>query len=682
MPGDTPQSPAGDPSRRAFYFNGGFLTNARVRRILKLAGHDLRLGKPGPRDDILVWGHSPYAARGEAAAKATGAHILRVEDAFLRSLHPGRDGEPPLGLTVDRRGAWFDSRQPSDLEHMLATHPLDDTALLDRARDGIARMRDAHLTKYSAVDPAIVPPAPGYVLVIDQTRGDASIRLGGAGDNTFREMLVYAREENPGTRIVIKTHPETQSGHRPGHYGDADCDATTTLCTDPISPWSLMEGAVAVYTVTSQLGFEAIFAGHKPRVFGQPFYAGWGLSDDRNPVARRRRTLTRAQLFAAAMLEYPIWYDPYRDRLGRFEDVLGTMEARARAWREDRFGHVALGIRAWKRAPMQEIFGGAGPALRFAKSSEAALAAHRPVMVWAGQETDALRETLGALPLIRVEDGFLRSRGLGADLIPPLSLVTDDLGIYYDPTRPSRLEALITEAAALPAPRLNRAEALVEVLIKSGLSKYNVGAAEALDLPQGRDVVLVPGQVEDDASIRLGAGEIRSNLSLLRKARALFPEGFLIYKPHPDVEAGLREGRIEATDMAGLADLVAENADPVALISRADHVVTMTSLLGFEALLRGVSVICLGAPFYAGWGLTRDLGPVPARRDAKPSLGALVHAALIAYPRYFDPVTRTACPVEVAVGRLARDAIPRPAIRLRALAKLQGWFAGYAHLWR
>jgi len=682
MPGDRANPPAGDAPRRAFYFNGGFLTNARVRRILKLAGHDLRLGKPGPGDDILVWGHSRYAARGEAAARATGAHIVRVEDAFLRSLHPGRAGEPPLGLTVDRRGAYFDSRQPSDLEHLLATHPLDDTALLDRARDGIARMRDAHLSKYSATDPALDPPTPGYVLVIDQTRGDASIRLGGANDATFREMLVYARQEHPGARIVIKTHPETQGGHRPGHYGPADCDAATTLYTDPISPWSLMEGAVAVYAVSSQLGFEAIFAGHKPHVFGQPFYAGWGLSDDRNPVARRSRTLTRAQIFAAAMLEYPVWYDPYHDRIGRFEDVLGALEARAHAWRADRFGHVALGMRAWKRAPLQKIFGSSGPALRFAKNPGSARAARRAVMVWAGQETTALRAELADLPLTRVEDGFLRSRGLGADLIPPLSLVTDDLGIYYDPTRPSRLEALITEAAGLPTPRLRRAEALIDRLIKAGLSKYNVGAASVPDLPRGRDVILVPGQVEDDASIRLGAGETRTNLGLLQQARARHPDGFLIYKPHPDVEAGLRAGRIDGGDMAGLADLVAEHADPVALISRADHVVTMTSLLGFEALLRGVGVTCLGAPFYAGWGLTRDLGPTPARRRARPSLAALVHAVLIAYPRYFDPVTGSACPVEIAVDRLAHDTIPRPAIRLRALARLQGWFAGYAYLWR
>lgn len=685
MPGLSAQTPpAGSRPRRAFYFSGGFLTNARVRRILSLAGHELRLGKPAPGDDVLVWGHSPYAARGEKAAAATGAQVVRVEDAFLRSLRPGRAGDPPLGLTIDRRGAWFDSRQPSDLEHLLATHPLDDTTLLDRAREAIARLREGHLTKYCAVDPALPAPPPGYVLVIDQTRGDASIRLGGATDGTFREMLVLAQEENPGARIVIKTHPETSGGHRPGHYGREDTSDRISLCADPHSPWVLMEGAVAVYTVSSQLGFEAILAGHRPQVFGQPFYAGWGLTEDRNPVDRRSRRLTRAQLVAAALILYPRWYDPYRDRLCGLEDVLATLEAEARAWRQDRRGHVAIGMRAWKKGPLQKVFAATGPALRFGETPAAAVRHGRPVMVWAGKETPDLREACdrAALPLARVEDGFLRSRGLGAELIPPLSLVTDDLGIYYDPTRTSRLEHLIAEAASLPPERLRRAERLVAALIATGVSKYNLDGESALPDPGGRDVVLVPGQVEDDASIRLGAGRVETNLALLETARARHPDAFLVYKPHPDVEAGLRTGRVAQDALSRLADHVAHRADPMALIARADRVVTMTSLLGFEALLRGVPVTVTGAPFYAGWGLTEDIGQIPARRRARPSLAALAHAALIAYPRYHDPLTGRPCPVEVAVERLASGRIPSPALRLRALAKLQGWFAGHAWLWR
>ncbi len=676
--------PADTSSRRAYYFTGGFLTNARVRRILELSGYELKLGKPGADDDILVWGHSPYAKRGEAMAASTGAQIVRVEDAFLRSLHPGRDGEPPMGLTIDRRGAYFDASKPSDLEHLLATHALDNTSLLDRAREAIDRMKAGHLTKYSAVDPAIEPPTPGYVLVIDQTRGDASIRLGGATQNTFREMLVFAREENPGARIVIKTHPETAGGHRDGHYGEADCDDLTELCTDPISPWVLMEGAVAVYTVTSQLGFEAILAGHKPRVFGQPFYAGWALTDDRNPVDRRTRKLTRAQLVAGALLLYPTWYDPYRDRLCGLEDVLGALEAQSRAWRADRNGYSALGMRAWKRGPFQKVFGQSGTPLRFIDKAERAIASEKPIMVWASKDCSKLRQICedAGRALIRVEDGFLRSRGLGADLIPPLSLVTDDLGIYYDPTRESRLELMIAAAAERPAKRLFRAERLIRALIATGLSKYNVGAKPELPDLAGREVVLVPGQVEDDASIRLGAGKIATNLDLLRQARMLHPDAFLIFKPHPDIEAGLRQGTVPEDELAILADMVAHHSDPIALIAIADRVVTMTSLLGFEALLRGVPVTATGAPFYAGWGLTEDLGPVPARRQARPNISSLAHAVLIEYPRYFDPVTGLACPVEVAVERLATGDIPAPAIQLRWLAKLQGWFAGHAWLWR
>lgn len=108
----------------------------------------------------------------------------------------------------------------------------------------------------------------------------------------------------------------------------------------------------------------------------------------------------------------------------------------------------------------------------------------------------------------------------------------------------------------------------------------------------------------------------------------------------------------------------------------------MTSLLGFEALLRGTPVTTYGAPFYAGWGLTTDLGNIPERRRARPSLEGLVHATLIDYPRYFDPLTGKICPVEVIVERLAEGPIPNPGPINRLLSKLQGIFATYAYLWR
>ncbi len=667
--------PAAGPAtdRRLFVYNGGFLTQRRVRRILQLAGYSLHLGLPRDGDSVAVWGNSPTAHRGLGIAAKRGVPVVRVEDAMLRSLFPGRAGEPPLGLLIDHSGVHFDPRQPSDLEQLLATHPLDDTALLNRARGAIARLSEAHLTKYSGFDPSLPAPPPGYVLVIDQTRGDASVTASGADRARFLEMLVFAQQENPGARIVIKTHPETASGFRAGHFGPEDTNERITLLTDPLSPWVLFEGAVRVYTVSSQMGFEAIFAGHKPRVFGQPFYAGWGLTEDEFPVQRRQRTLTRAQIFAGAMMLYPKWYDPHRDSLCDLETAIEAMAATTRAWREDHRGWVATGMRLWKRGPLQRFFGTWVP-VTFRPDAASARETGKPWMVWAGKAEP------GQGDAIRIEDGFLRSRGLGADLVPPLSLVCDDLGIYYDPRQPSRLEKWIEARATLRPDQRLRTERLIDTLRARGLSKYNLGGAVDLEgLPEGKRI-LVPGQVEDDASIRTGTGAVSTNLALLKAARAAHPDAVILYKPHPDVEAGLRAGAIDAS---GLATRVLTRTDPTALLDHVDEVWTMTSLLGFEALLRTVRVVTFGAPFYAGWGLTDDRGDVvPPRRRQDVSLEGLVHAALIDYPRYYDPLTQRPCPVEVVVQRLADGTLPHPGVGNRLLAKAQGAFASKAHWWR
>lgn len=668
---DRPDTDAAQKNaRRLFVFNGGFLTNRRVRRILTLSGFDVKLGKPRAGDLVGVWGHSPTAPRGEKVAARTDTPILRIEDAFLRSVRTGRDGDDPVGLHIDYNGVHFDPATVCDLEEILRSHPLDDTVLLARARAGIATLKTRHLSKYNAFDSATPAPDPGYVVVIDQTRGDASVNASSADLNTFREMLFYAQTEHPSARIIIKTHPETVAGHRAGYYTEADTSSRIALCDTPMSPYTLFDGAIAVYTVSSQMGFEAILTGHKPVVFGQPFYMGWGLTDDRKPLDRRQRRLTRNQIFAAAMILYPKWYDPFHDRLCDFETATRTLTAAARAWRDDHAGWTAHGMRLWKRKPLQKFFGQYA-AVKFSNGAPTI----GPQMVWAGKITPALTARNAA----RIEDGFLRSRGLGADLIPPLSLVVDDLGIYYDPTAPSRLEAFIEASSALSEAARSRADALVTSLIKNGLSKYNVGARTVMDIPAGRRI-LVPGQVEDDASILRGAGEINTNRGLLLACRSANPAAVIIYKPHPDVEAGLRTGTVP--DAADLADVVLTQIDPVTALSLVDDVWTMTSLLGFEALLRGKRVTCLGTPFYAGWGLTDDRAMPVTRRTATPDLTALAHAVLIDYPRYFDPKTGLPCPVEIVVARLASGDIPAPARRNRISAKLQGIFASYAYLWR
>ncbi len=644
---------ASAPRRRLYVYNGGFLTQTRIRRILALRGWEVRLGKPGPGDAVGVWGQSPTAPRGEAVAGLTGAPVVRVEDAFLRSLFPGRAGDPTLGLLIDETGVHFDAAAPSDLETLLATHPLDDPALLVRARTAIDALRRAHLSKFAATDPALPVPEPGFVLVLDQTRGDAAVAASGGDRAAFRAMLDAARAEHPGRRIVVKTHPETAQGHRGGHFDATDGAETLTA---PVSPWRLYDAAHAVYTLSSGAGFEAILAGRTPQVFGTPFYAGWGLTADRGaPLPRRGRKLTSDQLAAAALILYPAWYDPFHDRLCGIEEVIRTLGAQARAWRDDRAGWRAHGMSRWKHPHLRAFFGTHG-GIAFSGPQ-----GRRREMVWASATRPGETRT-------RIEDGFLRSRGLGARLTPPLSLVLDDLGIYYDPTRESRLERLIAESPTLPLAEIERARALVARIRALGLSKYNIGAAPPA-VPPGRKILVV-GQVEDDASILKGAGKIATNAALLELAARENPGAELIYKPHPDVEAGLRRGALDRLPDRVIA---APGTSAPALIDAVDEVWTMTSLLGFEALLRGKPVTVTGAPFYAGWGLTRDLGEIPARRSARPTLEALAHAALIGYPRYRDPVTGLACPPEIAVDRLASGATPPPRGLLARLQPLRRW---------
>ena len=515
------------------------------------------------------------------------------------------------------------------------------------------------------------------MLVIDQTFGDAALRASGAGKAEFKAMLAAARREHPDANIIIKSHAETILGHRRGYFRDADATDTTRLLATPISPWQLFDGAIAVYTISSQMGFEAILAGHTPHVFGQPFYAGWGLSKDRKPITGRTRILSRAQLFAAAMILYPIWYDPYRDQLCALEDVLDTLEAQSRAWRDDHRGWVACGMRLWKRPHLQSIFGRSKRIIfqnNLAKAHHTSTRHQRNLMVWASGHQDL------AFPTTRIEDGFLRSRGLGATLTPPLSLVADRLGIYYDPRAPSQLEQMIADTVTLRPDQKARAERLRQQVIGAGLTKYNAGqtAAEIT----GTRRILVPGQVEDDASILTAAGDIKTNLALLTAVRRANPDAIILYKPHPDVEARLRLGAVPDRDTAASADRVLTNTDSGTLLTQIDEVWTMTSLLGFEALLRNKRVVTYGAPFYAGWGLTHDLGRPPTRRVARPDLLGLLYATLIAYPRYFDPVTRLPCPVEVVLDRLNESASARHSPINRALSKLQGLCASRAVFWR
>lgn len=401
---------------------------------------------------------------------------------------------------------------------------------------------------------------------------------------------------------------------------------------DRLDPWALLDGAAEVRLPADDPRMLLALAAGKPLTL-----VGGGKADT---AALVRRHLTDWQ-----------WHDPFS---GTSISAMQAIEL-CGFWRQlidsNRGITAALGFAHWKRPTVAPLLWN-GEDTPFHRGVPTLAPADR-VAVWRSRLSAAQVRALGGRPVLEVEDGFIRSAGLGADCIPPLSIIVDGEGVHFDPNRSSGLEQLLQDGSFPPA-LLARAAALRTAIIAGGLSKYERGGTVTLPRPGGeRRHVLVPGQVEDDRAVTSG-GALSSNLELLQRARAeVGPAAYLIYKPHPDVLAGHRKGLIADAEMAGVADRVETTAPMSALIAMADEMHVNSSLAGFEALLRGKPVTVHGVPFYAGWGLTTDRGPVPARRTARRTLDEVVAAAYLLYPRYLDPASGLPCPAEVLVSRLS-----------------------------
>jgi capsular polysaccharide export protein len=339
---------------------------------------------------------------------------------------------------------------------------------------------------------------------------------------------------------------------------------------------------------------------------------------------------------------------------------------------------VCIGMSWWKRHRIADFLASAEgrPVFRRTVAGAVAAAGARggAIAVWATREPRHLAVAAASrgIPLVRIEDGFLRSVGLGSDFLPGLSIVLDETGIYFDPCRESDLERLLRDGA-FDAELLARARRLIDRLVEGGVTKYNLAdGGVRIPWPSGRRRLLVPGQVEDDLSVRFGGGEVRGNLDLLARVRAANPDAYIVYKPHPDVVAGHRKGAISLAATCHYADCVMRGGSIAALLGEIDELHTLTSLAGFEALLRRVPVTVYGRPFYAGWGLTQDVTPLDRGRHL--SLEALAAGALILYPRYLDPLTSQLCSPETVIDRLAQRDLWRPSLLVRA-RRLQGMLA-------
>lgn len=625
-------------------------------------------GRGAVLDGVAGWGLRPSTRRARAYALRYRLPYLALEDGFVRSFGTG-DHFPPLSLIVDDTGIYYDCTRPSALERLLASDA--DLLLPDvqAVREARAQLLQAGLSKYNHA-----PDMPAgmlregdaqRVLVIDQTAGDMSVALGGADAASFAAMLAAALAENPQATVYVKTHPEVTSGRKGGYLTAVQPSERVVVLRDAVNPLSLMAQMDRVYVVSSTMGFEALLAGKPVTCFGVPWYAGWGVTDDRQPghpaMARRAgRRRTVDELFAAGYVHYTRYLNPETHQLGSVFDVLDWLQRQREVARRYPGRMICVGFPRWRQFNFRGMLSLHVGRQVFVKNAQAA-AALQPqgadcLVCWGRVPPAGVAELAEAagVRLLRMEDGFVRSVGLGSDLIPPRSFVLDARGIYFDPSQPSDLDDMLNTRAFTPQD-LQRAQWVRGFIVRHGITKYNLEPLQAVQWAlAGRQVVLVPGQVEDDASIRFGCDTVQgvhTNAGLLQAARAQFPDAFIVFKPHPDVTSGNRAGRVALAVARQWADHVEVQASVVSCIEACDVVVTMTSLTGFDALLRGKQVVVHGRPFYAGWGLTQDVLPVP-RRERSLTLDELVAAALLHYPLYWDPLLKGYTTCEAVLRQL------------------------------
>lgn len=279
-----------------------------------------------PRFDMVAgWGQKPTSAKARLLAERTSTRYVSLEDGWIRSIEPGPQ-EAPLSIVVDRVGTHYVASRPTELEQLIALSARR-AGSPARAHRAIGMLRGHAISKYNAA-PMLSPrrlglgprPAGGRVLVVDQTVGDASVAGGLASIATFARMLAAARAENPDAELIVKTHPEVVSGRKQGYLGHATGPGIRLL-SDAVNPWSLLEAVDRVYVVSSQLGFEALMAGLPVVCFGAPYYAGWGLTDDRIVIQRRTARPTLEQLFSALYFDYARYVTPDGQRI-EFEDAV------------------------------------------------------------------------------------------------------------------------------------------------------------------------------------------------------------------------------------------------------------------------------------------------------------------------------------------------------------------------
>ena len=352
---------------------------------------------------FLGWGRKKSGQNAIALAKKFHGNYLLLEDGFIRSFGLGCEGSPSFSLVQDRIGIYYDSTTPSELENLLNTYDFHaNPALLETAKEAINLITTHHISKYNHApevpldyfttadstksrdfidssknsttlsdltnspyfeissnstakklpknNQKTTQKNPKRILIISQTKGDCSLTYGSTGKFTTTQIIQDALAENPDSEIYLKIHPDVLSGRKKSDFNPSEIPPQIKLITEDFNPISLLKHFHKVYTKTSQMGFEALLVGCECVCYGIPFYAGWGLTIDKQTCPRRTRKLSLIEVFAASYILYSCYYNPIYDRKSDILDTLKTIIRYKHFYTKTQKKAFMFGFSLWKHS--------------------------------------------------------------------------------------------------------------------------------------------------------------------------------------------------------------------------------------------------------------------------------------------------------------------------------------------
>lgn len=610
--------------------------------------------------------------------------IQYLDFGFLSSKFCKQGNLQPIALAYDDLAPYF-SEKASDLELLLSQYDFNsEPELIDRADTFIEKLLKFDLDEKKQI---YGEKTKQRILILGQAEDDLYVTQGSGQQYSGNDLVSMAYLEHPEAQIIYKPHADVLHHRRKGLSNPKDVEHLCQILGEAFDLVDALEDVDQVYTISAPEAFEAIIRGIKVTTLGKPYYAGWGLTDDRQSYERRNRVLSLQEFVVGYYLKYLKYYDPGYNKLTELEDAF----ERLIAFREMESVKTEFNnkIELDKQANILESYEPKPvikntffiycslewrPIFESLYQHQKLIFLKKPmtpqvfIETWAKKikfcqdavlmiQSDIAEKFLwdfaqkNHIPVYFVREGLIDGKSL---LNKKFSIAMDSKAPFNSYHEISDMENLLLSCDLTQEPQwLEKVKALIENLYLSDKQFYkNTWNANTAYGEKKNKRVLVIGEAEDDINIKLASPIKFSANELVELAYLENPDAQIIYKPFRGYLNAKVAGHLNPYNVQHICTLLTDDILPEQSLETIDHVYTLTSNLGFSALLRGIQVTTLGCPFYAGWGLTDDRQSIE-RRSKTLSLYELVAVIYFQYFKYYDPILKAIVPLDMVLKRIA-----------------------------